>query len=264
MKIIKIKGGLGNQLFQYAYGRKLQIKDNKKIVFDTSFFEKKIKDTSRPFLLDKFNINLDTFKNIKRNKIQLFLNKLKDTLFLRIIKDYNFYQNEKYFIEIKDVILKEFILKNELSIGAKEVENTIKQTQNSTSIHIRRGDYITNNKYNKHHGVCDLNYYKKAIDYIKQNTQSHLFFIFSDDIDWVKNNLNIDNVIYVSNIKIKDYEELYLMSLCKNNIIANSTFSWWAAYLNKNQNKIVILPKQWTTNKSSKQLDISVKNWVEL
>lgn len=262
MPIIKIKGGLGNQMFQYAYGRQLQLKKHKKVVFDTSFFEENTKDTSRLFLLDKFNINLSDFRNIKRNKIQLFLNKYKDKILLRLIKDYSFYQKEKYFIDIQKHILKEFTLKDELSQEAKTIRERIIQVSNSVSIHIRRGDYINNKKYNKHHGVCGIDYYKNAINYIKQRIQNPIFFIFSDDITWVRQNFLIENAIYVSNANIKDYEELYLMSLCKNNIIANSTFSWWGAYLNKNENKIVIAPIKWTTKKTSRELDILPSGWV--
>ena len=225
-KIIPITGGLGNQLFQYAYGRKLELIDKKQVIFDTSFFTENTKDTSRPFLLDRFNINPQAkFSAVKKNPVTQFIKKIIQ----KITGIYPLYQSEKYFLSIKEIILKEFTLK----------DSTLTQSINlkdSVSIHIRRGDYVNN----AHHNLCDLNYYHEAIKYIKSKINNPTFFIFSDDIEWVKENLKIDNAVYVSGSGIKEYEEMILMSQCSHNIIANSTFSWWGAYLNKNYDKIVM------------------------
>lgn len=267
-KIIKISGGLGNQLFQYAYGRKLELIDNEKIIFDISSFDKDIfnkKDISRPFLLNQFNLETKSeFKSIKRNIIQKTINKIKEFIMLRLIKDYNFYQNEKYFKEIKDQIIREIIPVNPLSTDIQNILNQIRLNDNSVSIHIRRGDYVNNINTNKVHGLCPLDYYQEAIKYIKSKIHNPAFFIFSDDIDWVKNNLIIEDARYVSNPNLKEYEEMILMSICKNNIIANSTFSWWSAYLNKNHDKIIIAPKQWTVNKTANDLGILPETWIQI
>lgn len=256
-KRIIIKGGLGNQLFQYAYGRKLEIINKKKVIFDISFFYTNNKDTSRPFLLDQFNINpLATF--IK--KPEDFLITLIKKIFHNITGRFPLYQSEKYFIEIKDQIFKEFIPRNPMSKEVQEIINDIRSRSNSISIHIRRGDYVNN----KHHNVCDLDYYYRAIEYTKTKTENPFFFIFSDDIDWVKENLELENSIYISNPDLKEYEEMILMSECKHNIIANSTFSWWSAYLNKNYDKIIIAPKQWTVSKTADKLRILPKNWIQI
>ncbi len=259
--IIPITGGLGNQLFQYAYGRKLEIIDNKDVIFDTSFFTQNKKDTPRPFLLDRFNINpLAKFSPTPEKQFTKFFKKIIS----KITGQYPLFQSEKYFKEIKDIILKEITLKNQLSYESQNVQNSIKLEANSTSIHIRRGDYAKNPHTNKHHGLIDLDYYYKAVEYIKNKSEYPLFFIFSDDIDWVRVHLKVENCIFISNPKMSEIEEMYLMSQCKHNIIANSTFSWWGAYLNQNINKIVIAPKQWTSHKTANELDILPENWIQL
>ncbi|MBC7981871.1 alpha-1,2-fucosyltransferase, partial [Candidatus Parcubacteria bacterium] len=168
------------------------------------------------------------------------------------------YHREKYFIEVKDQVLKQFTLKNPLSQTAQDVLKNI--DTNSVSIHIRRGDYVNNN----HHGSCDLGYYYKALHHIKSKISSPHFFIFSDDIQWAKDNMQIGEATFVSNGDIPEVEELILMSMCSHNIIANSTFSWWAAYLNQNLHKIVIAPKQWTRKETSDTLEILPKTWIQL
>lgn len=260
MKTIKIKGGLGNQLFQYAHGRNC-IEQGEKFIFDISFFEENKIDTSRPFLLQKFNIlESNIFINQKENFIKKFINKI----YSKVSGDYGFFQSENYFKQIESIIRSEFTLKDPLSQTAQTYANQITQTQDSVSIHIRRGDYVSNSSANKHHGTCDLEYYKRAISKIKESTESPTFFIFSDDIEWVKENLKIDNALYVSNPKLSECEELLLMSYCAHNTIANSTFSWWGAWLNQNPNKIVIAPQKWLNTDISKQPNIIPSTWVKI
>lgn len=260
MKTIDIKGGLGNQLFQYAYGRSL-IKKNKKVLFNISFFEEILKDTSRPFLLKKFNIPESI---IFINKKENILTKLSKKIYSKLSGNYNLFQSEKYFKSIEQIIRNEITLKEPLSPAAQELAEQIKSNSNSVSIHIRRGDYVANPKTNKYHGTCNLSYYEYAILKITKLISSPVFFIFSDDINWVKENLKVDTAIYVSNPNLNECEELILMSYCKHNIIANSTFSWWGAWLNQNSNKIVMAPKQWTTNKKSDELNILPKTWIQI
>ncbi len=258
--VIAIKGGLGNQLFQYAHGLKLSIIDKADVVFDTSFFETDSKDTSRPFLLDKFNISSFQFVPIKES----IFKRLHEKIQLKLTGDYKYFQSEKYFVEVKDEVRKQFTLKNPLSPAADEMMRNIQAEKNSVALHIRRGDYATNTQTNSFHGLCDLQYYYEAVAYFKSKLENPLFFIFSDDIQWVKNNLHMERNIFVSNPNILDYEELALMSACSHNIIANSSFSWWGAYLNPNFNKIVIAPKQWTNKKTSNELEILPKEWIQM
>ncbi len=261
--IIPITGGLGNQLFQYAHGRKLEIIDKKSIVLDTSFFANLhlTKDTPRPFLLDRFNINTQAkFSPNPENRIIKIFKKI----LYKITGNYPLYQSEKYFSPIKDTIFKEFTLKIPLSDQAQNAFNSIRLQTNSVSLHIRRGDYAKNPHATKHHGLIELDYYKKATEFIKTKISNPLFFIFSDDIDWVRINLKIENCVFISNPKIAETEEMYLMSQCSHNIIANSTFSWWGAYLNHNPIKIVIAPKQWTVKKTADELEIIPENWIQI
>ena len=261
--IIPITGGLGNQLFQYAHGRKLEIIDKKNVIFDTSFFTNShsTKDTPRPFLLDRFNTNpTSKFSPNSQN----LLTKIFKKILHKITNNHPLYQSEKYFTPIKETLLKELTLKNSISNQAENIYNNIKLQTNPVSLHIRRGDYANNIHTNKHHGLISHEYYYHAEHYIKSKISNPLFFIFSDDIEWVRQNLNITDCVFASNLNITEVEELYLMSQCSHNIIANSTFSWWGAYLNKNPHKIVIAPKQWTALKSSDELDILPANWIQL
>lgn len=261
MRIIKIKGGLGNQMFQYAYGRNLEL-SGKKIVFDISFFEgnKANKDTARNYKLDKFNIQTQAEFSRKKRLFFDFCRKIKRRIGFEVDE---YYQSEKYFINIADEIKKEFTLKNDFSDKAKEYLQKI-ENSNSVSLHIRRGDYVTNRKANAYHGVCDLRYYFEAIKKIKEKIINPVFLVFSDDIDWVKANLKGEEFVFVSSPKIKDVEEMILMSKCKQNIIANSSFSWWGAWLNNNSAKIVIAPKKWFNDKKAKQMDIVPSNWLRI
>ena len=250
-------------MFQYAFGRKLIEIDEKDVVFDISFFEgnKNEKDTSRSFLLNKFNIDSSIkFGNNKR----CFLKNNFEKMISKITGNHGYYQNERYFKDIENIIRKEFTLKNSLSESAEKIYSDIKNKPDSVSVHIRRGDYISDPSANANHGTCSVEYYENALSIIRKKVKSPTFFIFSDDISWVKENLKIENAIYVSNPEIKDYEELILMSKCKHNIIANSSFSWWGAWLNQNSNKIVIGPKQWLTHKTSNELDILPAEWIQI
>jgi hypothetical protein len=246
MKTIRIMGGLGNQLFQYAYGRNLEL-TGEEVVFDTSFYNgsKAKTDTARNFKLSNYNIKTTAEFSNKNHPLLNIYGKIKRRIGL---KNEEFFQNEKYFTDYKDSILKEFTLKNPLSVVSQTWLEKINSAENPISLHIRRGDYISDNKTNSFHGVCDLKYYKKALEEItKKLGPSINIFVFSDDISWAKENLKFPfPTNFVSDPEIPDYEEMYLMSLCKHNIIANSTFSWWGAWLNQNPNKMVVAPKQWT------------------
>lgn len=263
MKIINIKGGLGNQMFQYAYGRALEL-SGKKIVFDISFFNgnKATIDTARDFKLDKFNIETKTIFSSKKRPLVNFIKKILIKLGI-LENDYK--QSEKYFLKNKDIIIKEFSLKNQLSNESLRWQEKIKSKMNSVSLHIRRGDYLRPD-YKNYFSSCGLEYYQAAVqEIIKRKGDNIALFVFSDDIAWAKENLQFPYPInFVSNKQIPDYEEMYLMSQCQNNIIANSTFSWWGAWLNQNNDKIVIGPKYWFAKKTSNDIDILPKTWIQI
>ncbi|PIY93592.1 MAG: alpha-1,2-fucosyltransferase [Candidatus Magasanikbacteria bacterium CG_4_10_14_0_8_um_filter_32_14] len=273
----KLSGGLGNQMFQYAAGYSLSLNNRIPLNLDLSSFEhKKTGITHRYFLLNKFNIDRNILINHmeKISGYRKFLSKFITKFFGENFY-YNitflsskyldgYFQSEKYFKNIEDILRKEFTLKNEMSVVARQVESKISNSINSVSLHIRRGDYVLDNKTNSYHGICDLDYYKKAVEYFKNKLGELNIFVFSDDIAWVKENLRLENLYFVSSPDIKDYEELILMSRCKHNIIANSSFSWWGAWLNANKNKTVITPKKWFQKYNINQKHIVPKSWIRL
>lgn len=267
MIIVRIVGGLGNQMFQYAFAKALQQKGfNVKI--DTSKF--KTYTLHGGYHLDKYNIDLKTSgffptlfsilkirKNVKEKSL-LFDENLTKLQGNEYVKGY--FQTEKYFENIRGVLLEQFTLNAHLSDSTNTYVEAIKKQSNTCALHVRRGDFISDLKANSVHGTCDLEYYKKAIKFIKKTQDQLKFYVFSDDIDWAKENLEISNATFIDH-KCKPHEDLFLMSLCNHNITANSSFSWWGAWLNKNKNKTVIAPKKWFVNKVN---EVACKNWIKI
>ncbi len=140
------------------------------------------------------------------------------------------------------------------------------ESTNAVSLHIRRGDYVKVKETNDFHGVCSIAYYETAIELITNKINDPVFYIFSDDMDWVKKNFNIrQNHVFVdANDAATNYEDMRLMSLCKHNIIANSSFSWWGAWLNPSSSKTVIAPKKWMKDPSIETIDLIPGNWIRL
>lgn len=280
MIISQLKGGLGNQMFQYALGRKLSLQNNKVLILDLSYVKK---DSLRNYELVNLNIQAETStKNqeqlfAKANKLQRFLpfyqlisekskraadHKFAATAGFTYLDGY--WQSEEYFKDIRKQLIKDFQLKKPLDRASKKTLNLISK-HNSVAVHSRRTDYVTNTAANKVHGVCSLAYYKKAIKYITKKIQEPHFFIFSDDINWVKNNLKLNNCFYMDKNPIeKGFKDLELMKNCKHFITANSSFSWWGAWLSENQNKIVVAPKPWFAKKSLNEGDTVPIQWIRI
>ncbi len=290
MIVTKLHGGLGNQMFQYAIGRCLAEKNNTVLKLDLSFYNNPPNGaTPREYSLDFFKIKkniasdeeIKNFKKYERKKGRkyFFHNLFFSNSSIHIKeKTFNFnndtlkktdeayldgyWQSEKYFKNIEDIIHKEFTLKDELNENLQKITGEIKKT-NSISLHIRRGDYANDSKTNSYHGLCPMAYYNQAIKKITDEIKEPVLFIFSDDIDWVKENLKTN--FPVAFIKgNRDYEDLILMSLCKHNIIANSSFSWWGAWLNKNPDKIVVAPKNWFNDLKINSEDLMPNNWFKI
>lgn len=267
MIIVRIVGGLGNQMFQYAYAKSLQQKG-----FDVQIDISKFKTYKLHggYHLDKYNIDLKTsgflstlfslikIKKNRKEKSLLYDENLLNLSGNEFVKGY--FQTEKYFENIRDVLLKQFLINQKLSNSTIKYAEEIKQHKNACAIHIRRGDFISDEKANSVHGTCDLNYYNKAIELINTKFTKVHFFVFSDDILWTKKNLKIDNATYIDH-KTIPHEDMFLMSLCKHNITANSSFSWWGAWLNQHKNKTVIAPKKWFINKEN---EVACQNWIQL
>jgi hypothetical protein len=285
MIISKITGGLGNQMFQYAIAKAISKKINDEFKLDISFYPKQ---TLRKYELNYFNIEENIAKEdevIKLAGDENFWFKVKRKLglnpkrpnsyfieketatFDKDVFNYEkniyldgYWQNEEYLKDTRDELLKDFTLKDDISKEAKKYLKDIKNSQ-SISLHVRRGDYVQNSHANSVHGISDLEYYKKAIRYIEKNVESPNFYIFSDDISWCKENFYfLENKVFIDDTKCA-FDDLELMKNCKHNIIANSTFSWWAAWLNINNDKVVVAPKVWWVSREDKNLAVS--NWIK-
>lgn len=184
---------------------------------------------------------------------------LPDNVFLS-----GYWQSEKYFLEIEAQIRSDFSFKLPFSDRNSETAREISKS-NSVSLHVRRNDFAKNSKINAIHGLCTLAYYSAAIQFIEEKIASPNFFVFSDDPAWVKSNLKINHpCVYVEhNQGLESYNDMRLMSLCRHNIIANSSFSWWGAWLNSNAEKIVVAPQRWFVNGNNTE-DLIPHTWVRL
>jgi hypothetical protein len=293
-KIVKFNGGLGNQMFQYAFSLMLAEKFNAEILFDFSYFED-VKSanqvTTREFELNVFNLcckgaSLQDLAQIKRPE---FKSKFKNTLAKKFSKRFGinyireknnsvfdknlfeypeyyyyegYFQNEKYFKHLRKILLDRFSLQMPLDEKNQYILDKIRDT-NSVSIHIRRGDYVSLDYVNKSQGTCSLGYYNKAIEHVVGLVEKPHFFLFSDDINWVIENLKIKYPFTIVDFNPgKGYFDMNLMKQCKHNIIANSSFSWWGAWLNQYPEKIVVAPKNWTAKKQ--KCDLVPSDWTKL
>ncbi len=294
MIVVKIFGGLGNQLFQYAFGRRLAIDRNTDLYIDLSMYNQTLNSnqTIRDVELHLFKINCKVAdEQVIRQFSQSKINKLINEFLIRspfitsanYLREphFHFYENalhvgkqiyingywqsEKYFSSIRNQLLTELIPNSELSNMSQLICNEI-INNNAVSIHIRRGDYVSSEINQSIYHLWSIDYYINAIDYITTKISQPKFFVFSDDVEWVKSNLIIDyDVTFVDHNKGKySYQDLILMSKCKHNIIANSSFSWWAAWLNQNANKIIIAPEKWFKDKSKLTTDLICNTWITI
>jgi hypothetical protein len=174
-----------------------------------------------------------------------------------------YWQSEKYFKRIEEIIHQEFSFKNFPDPVNRDLGDRISSV-NSVSIHVRRGDYVTNPVTNQTHGVCDIDYYQKAIVEIFKNVVKPHFFVFSDDQIWAKSHIitNAPTEYVTHNKSSKNYEDMHLMSLCHHHIIANSSFSWWGAWLSNYNEKMVIAPEKWLNDCRYNTDDICPKSWL--
>lgn len=281
MIITRLKGGMGNQMFQYALGRALSLKYATSLGLDVSFYDPKF-PSRRQYDLNIFNI---TGKILDKNEIpfkyRLFHNiKILEKLVKHKGKEKSFpfdpevfslkgnlyldgyWQSPKYFAGFEEVIQKDFALKNPLRDNVKALAEEISNTK-SLCIHVRRGDYVGN----KAHEVITNEYYEKGIRYISGKTSIEKIYVFSDDVEWCKNNLKFEfPTMFVGNEYAgeKGEEHMFLMSQCKNFIIANSSFSWWAAWLSNYKEKIIVCPKQWFPDVSINTSDLIPSEWVKI
>jgi Glycosyl transferase family 11 len=292
MIIVKLKGGLGNQMFQYAAGRRIAWHNGLELKLDTSHFTN---DSLRSYRLNKFMIcaNIATPDEIRKFSVggkgrigefvRILLARIPakrkhrfvyephyhfDPTVLSLTGDCyleGYWQSDKYFHDISDIIRNEYQLSEPMSKKNSEYVSMMKHHE-SVSVHFRFGDYVNNPKTNEYHGVCSSEYYEKAITLVTRKVQCPHFFIFSDDLEMARKSFpsNLPVTMVEENGIEKDYEELILMSRCRHHIIANSSFSWWAAWLGSNPGKIVIAPQKWFNDPSVNAQDIYPKAWMKV
>jgi hypothetical protein len=218
---------------------------------------KKIKFHVRQLLLKRKFCNIKE-KHFNFDKSVLFL---RDDIYLQ-----GYWQSEKYFKDISHIIRREFTLREPLSEASQQIAQKIKTSANSVSLHIRRGDYISNPTTNSVHGVCSLRYYQECVQVLNEKVGDVSLFVFSDDPVWVKENLSYKySMIFVNHNGVEHaFEDMHLMSLCQHNIIANSSFSWWGAWLNNNPHKVVLAPKHWFRKEDIDTKDLIPDNWIRV
>jgi len=291
MIITKLIGGLGNQMFQYATGKALALRHSVDVKVDVSSLNLDSEGiyTQRKYELSIFNKPIqiatanekenylgENSSNITR-KIKKLFPYLANTYyalekgsqyhkeFLKYPKSTylnGFWQSELYFKNIETIIKNDFTFNQNIIDINKDLVSKI-ESCNSISLHVRRGDYVQNKITNQFHGLCSLEYYNDAIRYIEMKIKNIEIFVFSDDISWCKENLKYNLPIHFMDTT-DAHSDLYLMTKCKHNIIANSSFSWWGAWLNTNKEKIVIAPKQWFVKQSVITQDIIPAQWIKL
>ena len=285
MVIVKMIGGLGNQMFQYAYAKALHVRGYD-IRLDSTFMQPNLAHGGFGLHVYSIDLEVDSNENLKALSSNGLLCKifnrfniptkcyLKEKTFLftpSLIKPQEnvfiegYFQTERYFKDIRELLLEQFQPRESLSDYSQKIKHSIESASCAISLHVRRGDYLKASAQS-YHGLCSHEYYQKAMQYLKEYCQDITYVVFSDDIAWVKENMPIENALYVYNEGQAPHEDMYLMSLCQHNIIANSSFSWWGAWLNQNPNKIVIAPKQWFANAKmqAQSMDIAPNSWIRL
>jgi hypothetical protein len=278
-------GGLGNQLFQYAAGRSLADMRGVDLVLDDRYVVRKSQHTG--LALDAFNIRARVMNTAERQlfsegKIRLArwfkrLIRPLGRVFWETQHNYDtsiatlpagqlligFWQSEEYMHDMHQLRL-DLELKEPLTEPSQKIKRII-NTVESVALHVRRGDYLKDQKTIARHGVCSQSYYQSAIDLVLVEKPNAEFFVFSDDTQWVKANLQLPpQCTYVSASNISAEEDLVLISGCKHQIIANSTFSWWGAWLNNNCDKIVVCPTPWFDDNNIATQDLLPANWHQL
>lgn len=297
MIISNIIGGLGNQMFQYAAGKVLSKKLDTELFLDVSSY--KNYKLHEGFVLNKYFPNINAKVASKNDILRIggigaylnnsfvdrVLSKMnKNSINHKIVYEPHFHywnnfikicdnkyikgywQSYRYFIGFEEIIRNDFSFPSDYRINNLEIINLLSKHE-TTSVHIRIGDYKNNNSSNHFHGTLDLEYYYNSIKRISQLKGEHLFLIFSDDIDWCKENLKLEVPHLFIDAKISNtvVNDFYLMKSCNNNIISNSSFSWWAAWLNENENKIVIGPKKWfNVGNINNTTDLFLSNWERI
>jgi hypothetical protein len=287
MKIVRFLGGLGNQMFQYAFYKTLLYRFKNVKADLTGFSDYTLHNG---FELEQiFPIKLNPASNFEINLLdnrnrEWKYRKLRKLLFVKacyfeelelfkyndaILKDssskiyWGYWQHHKYFEDVADQLLEDFRFSEPVGLKNKTLLKEIDANEESVAIHVRRGDYLKDPYLG---GLVDVEYFGKGITLIREQLENPKFYVFSDDIAWCKQYLNLQEAAFIDWNKGDDsYRDMQLMSHCKHAIISNSSFSWWAAWLNRNPAKVIIVPKVWYRSSGvSETSQMHPKEWTRL
>ena len=295
MIVVRILGGLGNQMFQYALGRRLALERGEPLLLDTTGFETY---TLHDLALDHLSIDVPratpaqvahltkvaprfpenliprswlprALRRGRRTGPHHLLESQGFTYDPRVIEAPSplyldgYWQSERYFAPIADQIRRDFAVRTPLAGENLRVAEQI-DAATAVSLHVRRGDYAADPVTRERHGLCPVSYYEKALAHVVGQVPDARLFVFSDDPDWAAQNLPVpdDAVLVRHNDASTNYEDMRLMSRCRHHIIANSSFSWWGAWLNASPEKIVVAPMRWMADEPAP--DVCPPDWVRL
>jgi hypothetical protein len=292
MIICSLSGGLGNQLFQYATAKRLSMIHGADLVFDLNWFAQAPRNASiRVYELWHYPIAARLATDVEAVKLRRYNGRISRMLpfnkpwsayfekgfqFNPIVLNlsdntylHGYWQSHKYFEDVQQVINNELVPIESLSEPDMIVANLIYNSgECSVAVHVRRGDYVNLKSASDYHGACSINYYHSAFIKILEQIEHPHFFVFSDDITWAKKNIDFPGkVTFVShNTAVSAFQDLRLMSLCTHKVIANSSFSWWAAWLKpdvlRNHNGMVIAPLKWFANSRVSLRDRFPSSWI--
>lgn len=290
MIVSRLRGGLGNQLFQYAAGRAVAHRHHTELRLDTSAIDA---DRLRRYALGHFRISASVLTDEERERLgvvrapkgrigrtlERFLGPAKLPMIRESTYEFDptvldapkacclegYWQSPRYFSEIEPQIREECVVCDSLSGTNLEVSAQIDDCL-SVSLHVRRGDYVAQKNTNRYHGTCSLEYYSAAEALLLDRLGKIRLFVFSDDPDWAESNLRFDSTATIvrHNAPEKDYEDLRLMSRCRHHIIANSTFSWWGAWLSAHPEKLIVAPRDWFREAKMNASDLVPQSWIRI
>lgn len=285
--VVGLSGGLGNQMFQYAAGRSLALRLGVPLTLDVSWFGGQAK---RNFALNDFCIEAELWRHqkfmpkswsalcsrfframaLRINGVSVFrephFNYFPDFEFLSepVFLD-GYWQSERYFEKIRSVLIKDFSLKSEMPESCMTLRDKI-YSCNSICVHVRRGDYLADPVAAKVHGICSLDYYRRGVQMLARGLDRAHCFVFSDDPSWVRQSFSLDYDMTVVDVNGSDvaHLDLILMASCDNFLIANSSLSWWAAWLGQVENKRVVAPARWFLAGNKNTDDLIPSKWIKL
>lgn len=294
MLFVRVRGGLGNQMFQYAAGTALSLRLQRPLTFDTSWYRRiPPGSTPRVFSLNSFACGRSATFDRSLPRLQgarlagKVVRKLagRDSGLLyarvteanglffdhsrlaraRVIEMDGYWQGERYFADCAAAVRQGLALADDPSQAARELAQAIDDSE-SVGVHVRRGDYVTTPSASRRFVACSPQYYLRAAEIVAAAAGRPVFFVFSDDPRWARANVELPHrtVVVSGSARLADHDELWLMSRCRHIITANSTFSWWAAWLSTAAGKVVVAPRRWFADDEEASARILPDSWTAI